>query len=232
LTAIILAGGKGTRLRSVLPSTPKAVAPIHGKPFLDWVLCWLAGYGVSEVIIASGHLNEILSQKLGDLRQGISISYSIEESPLGTGGALRLASKVHTGSTILCINGDTFCPLDLNAFLNRHQSQPFKCTLALTEQQDVSRYGMVEINEQGRITRFLEKGALRSGYVSAGIYLIDRSLVDSLPEGPISLEKQCFPSWITRGIGGYTTDACFLDIGVPEDYAKAETILHHLQDGL
>jgi D-glycero-alpha-D-manno-heptose 1-phosphate guanylyltransferase len=223
LTAAILAGGLGTRLRSVIADRPKVLAEVHQRPFLEYLLDQLAAAKMREVVLCTGYLGDHVRNRLGDTYGSLHLRYSQEPSPLGTGGALRLALPLLMSDPVMVMNGDSFCTADLGGFWSWHCQQHARATLLLTHQVDTRRYGRVELQSDGRIRRFHEKGTESSpGWINGGIYLISRSLLQVIPRGvPISLERDLFPSWVDHGLYGYCHGEAFLDIGVPEAYAVA-----------
>ena len=222
-TAVILAGGLGTRLRSVVSDRPKALAEIHGRPFLCYLLEQLAAAGVPRAVICSGHLGEQLESALGRFRDGLSLTYSRETTPLGTGGALRAALPLVDSDPLLVLNGDSYFDVDWAAFWSfatRSENQP---TLALAEAPDTQRFGRVALAADGRIAAFEEKGASRGpGWINAGIYLLSREKLGAIPpDRQVSLERECFLAWIESGLYGFAGGGKFLDIGTPASYALA-----------
>lgn len=231
VTAAILAGGSGTRLRPVVPDRPKVLAEINGRPFLVYLLDQLIEAGVRDVVLCTGYLGEQVRVMFGDSFGSLRLVYSHEFSPLGTAGALRLAlplfkpglSESNVSDSVLVMNGDSFCEADLRAFWAWHQARAGNATLLLTEVHDTQFYGRVQLNEDGLVLGFDEKGEAGAGWVNAGVYLITRRFLLTIPSaGPVSLERKMFPSWIGQGLYGYRNQGCFLDIGTPESYSMAE----------
>lgn len=223
--AIILAGGLGTRLSHVLRDTPKAMAPINGRPFLDYQLDYLEAFNINHVIISVGHLREKIMDYYQNQYKTIRIDYAIENEPLGTGGGLLLAMKKVEGHSAYVLNGDTFYMIDYQKFLDIHRGKESKCSIILREMDDVSRYGAIERDENKRITGFWEKTEKQGrGFINGGVYLINKAffLSQDLPE-KFSLEKDFFEKIYTQHkIYGILCRQYFIDIGVPEDYAKAQ----------
>jgi histidinol-phosphate phosphatase family protein len=212
-TAVVLAGGLGTRLRSAT-DVPKVAAPVAGRPFLSWLLDPLAAQGFGAATIATGHAAGIVETAIGSRHGGMAIAYSREPSALGTGGALKLAG---TGGFVL--NGDSYCGLSFDAFESFAKSS---AAIALTRVPDTSRYGRVDVDDEGRVTAFREKGVPGPGWINAGIYFLPDSIVAALPPGPSSLERDLFPRLAANGsLRGYRGGGPFLDIGIPETYAAA-----------
>ena len=225
--ALILAGGFGTRLRSVLPDTPKVMARVGGRPFLAFLLDSLADAGVREVILCTGYKEEQVGREFGASYRRMRLYYSWESQPLGTGGALRQALGLTSAETVLALNGDSFVSCDLTAFHSWHRDGKFVGSLALARVDDCSRFGTVRVDDRGTIESFDEKqGQPEPGWINAGVYLLSRRLLESLPEGcPVSIERDAFPSWLPHRLGGYCGSGAFLDIGTPESFAHAEEFL-------
>jgi D-glycero-alpha-D-manno-heptose 1-phosphate guanylyltransferase len=225
--AMILAGGFGTRLRSVLPDTPKVMARVGGRPFLAFLLDSLADAGVREVILCTGYKAEQVGREFGASYRRMRLYYSWESQPLGTGGALRQALGLTSAETVLALNGDSYVSCDLKAFHSWHRDGGFVGSLALARVDDCSRFGTVRTDENGIIQSFDEKrGRPEAGWINAGVYLLSRRLLESLPEGcPVSIERDAFPSWLPHRLGGYSGSGAFLDIGTPESFARAEAFL-------
>jgi D-glycero-alpha-D-manno-heptose 1-phosphate guanylyltransferase len=218
MEVIVLAGGLGTRLRSVVHEIPKCLAPIGGKPFLGYLLDWLGKYPVRHVVFSVGYLREQVIDYVQSREWPFSYDFAIEETPLGTGGGIRLALDKCNENQVFVVNGDTFFPVDLNAISCAHA-----VTLALKPMKDFDRYGAVEMAGH-LITRFHEKQPCEEGLINGGVYLLDRSRLDLsiLPE-KFSFEKEVLEPGAAIGeIGGWVSDAYFIDIGIPEDYQKAQ----------
>lgn len=227
VTAVILAGGLGTRLRSVLPDRPKVLAEIHGRPFLAYLLSQLSNNGLRTVVLCTGYLGEQIRDRFGDSYGNLGIVYSREAAPLGTAGALRLAFPLFRSGTVLVMNGDSFCDVNLRFFWNWHRQREANASLVLVETADVGQFRSVEVNPVGEVTGFQEKNMTnRAGWVNAGVYLIASSLIETIPEGgAVSLERTIFPVWIGHGLYGYQSEGRFLDIGTPENFATAKRFL-------
>ena len=225
VSALILVGGLGTRLGKVINEVPKALAPISGRPFLSYIFDKLQESGIQNVILCTGYLGDLIENHYGRNYKDISINYSKEEEPLGTGGALRLAITDPGSTEYLVMNGDSFVDVDLPAFFKWHNRQKFQASIILVHVEDSDRYGCVEVNSEGKILAFHEKQkSSKPGWINAGVYLISRNLLDNLPNHKaISLEREILPQWITFGLGGFKTSARFIDIGTPESYRQAET---------
>jgi len=207
VTAAILAGGLGTRLRSIVADRPKVLAGIRGRPFLSYLLDQIDAAGVKSVTVCTGYMGEQVRSAFGD-----------------TYGNLRLALPLFESDPVLVLNGDSFCDLDLKEFWHFHRILEAVGSLALTEMDDTRRYGRVLMHTDGTISLFAEKiNTSGPGWINAGIYLLSQRLLLSIPEGrPVSLEQEVFPSWTDQGLSGYCHTSRFLDIGTPESYGAAE----------
>jgi D-glycero-alpha-D-manno-heptose 1-phosphate guanylyltransferase len=226
VSVAILAGGLGTRLRSVMDDRPKVLADVGGRPFLTYLLDQLLNYDISLVVLCTGHRGEQVEAEFGDKYEKLKLIYSNELSPLGTAGALRLALPFFESESVLILNGDSFCDTNLEAFWNWHCVRGADATLLLTEVPDTARYGQVEVDTDGRVVGFEEKGGNGGpGWINAGIYLVCRRLLETMPPGrAVSLERETFPTWIGRGLYGYRSASKFIDIGTPESYALANEL--------
>jgi NDP-sugar pyrophosphorylase family protein len=223
LSVAILAGGFGTRLLPVVSDRPKALAEIHGRPFLAYLLDQLSNAGSSRVVLCTGHRGEQIEQAFGERYRNLQILYSREMSALGTGGALRLALPFLLSDPVLVMNGDSFCAADLTSFWDWHCAHGSQATMLLAEVPNTQRYGSVKINHDGAITQFVEKKQAGSGSINAGVYFLSRQVIDSISEDTVvSLEHDIFPALMSHGLYGYQERGCFLDIGTPEDFAAAE----------
>lgn len=226
VTAAVLAGGLGTRLRPAVADRPKVLAPVGGRPYLTYLLDQLAGAGVGEVVLLTGYGAEQVRDALGEAYAGMRLVYSAEPTPLGTAGALRWALPRLSAPTVLLLNGDSYCDVDLAAFWRFHQAQGADASLVLARVADASRFGQVRVSPKGVVSSFREKeGEQKAGRVNAGVYLLSRSLLAGIPLlQPASLERDLLPGWVTdRHVCGFRCGGRFLDIGTPQSYAEAET---------
>ena len=224
ITALILAGGLGSRLQSALPDRPKVLAPVAGRPFLSYLMDQLISTGFRQVILCTGYKGEQIKEAFGDTYKGFDIQYSQEPESLGTGGALRFALPLINTDLALVTNGDSYVNCSLTDYLAWYLKNDFQTSLLLTYLADTSRYGRVKADENGLIKKFEEKGAKHGpGWVNAGVYTFKRGLLESIPFGqPFSLEREFFPSLIGEGLYGFQNEGAFIDIGTPESYALAE----------
>ncbi len=236
-TAVLLVGGLGTRLRSVISEKPKALAPIGDTPFLKLLLLELKSQGIEQVVMCTGHFAEQIEQEFGDGSQlGIAIEYSRELQPLGTAGAIKLAEKhLKNCSEFIVLNGDSFLELDFKSFVRLHRESGAAATIALREVQNAARYGTVEVNKDGKVVSFREKlGIEEPGLINGGIYIFESEVLSKLPEGTLSLEKDVLPELIGQSVCGFLASGLFIDIGTPADYARAQSLLkrnHGLANG-
>ena len=221
-TAAILAGGLGTRLRSVVSDRQKVVATVGEKPFVTFLLDELDQIGISKAVLCVGYLGNQVQAILGDQYKRIQLTYSQEPEPLGTGGALHFALPLLTSEQIMVLNGDSFCQTDLAAFWDFHIEKQSLISMLLVEIADSSPFGKVEINAESQILSFKEKGEYGSGWVNAGVYLVRRDLLVTIPTGPSSIEKDIFPRWVDKGMLGYCCNGKFLDIGTPSSYSASK----------
>ena len=222
MEAIILAGGLGTRLRSRLTDLPKVMAPVAGRPFLSILLDQLRAAGCARVILSVGHLRQTILDAFRDDYQGMPLAYAIEETPLGTGGAIRLALAQVREASALVLNGDTYVNLDFAAMHAQHAPGD-AMSMAVTEVPDTARYGGVLV-EHGRVSGFVEKGRAGPGWINAGVYVIARAFPwpVALPER-FSFETDLLVPFVDRlRPAAYAYTGYFLDIGVPEDLDRAQ----------
>ena len=224
VTALILAGGLGTRLQTALPDRPKVLAPVAGRPFLSYLMDQLIATGFRQVILCTGYKGEQIRAAFGDQYKGLDIRYSQEPEPLGTGGALRFGLPIISTKSVLATNGDSYVNCNLADYLAWYSENDLHASLLLTYVSDTSRYGRTEISEDSRISKFDEKGASHGpGWINAGVYIFNRGFLESIPSGkPFSLEREFFPSLIGKGLYGFRSEGAFIDIGTPESYALAE----------
>ena len=223
VSAAILAGGFGTRLRSAVPDLPKVLAPVRDRPFLAHLLGQLAEAGVRETVLLVGYAADRIRSTFGSEHAGMKLAYSTEPSPLGTGGAVRHALPGMREDTILLLNGDSYCDVDLSALLTYHHGHR-GAVLTLAEVPDTSRYGRVLTTTEGRVAGFEEKGAGNTpGRINAGVYAFDRTLLEPLsPDTPISLEREVLPRWVAAGLVRGFPGGRFIDIGTPDSYREAD----------
>jgi NDP-sugar pyrophosphorylase family protein len=225
MKAFVLAGGLGTRLRPRFGDRPKALTPLAGRPFLAHQLEWLARHGVREAVVCAGHGADQVERELGDGRRfGVALEYSVEPSPLGTGGALKLAERLVKG-TALVVNGDTLAACDPWALERARWEHAALGAVALYEVPDARSRGRVECGPAGVVERFVEKDASFRGpaWVNGGLYTFAPRLWRRLPEGVSSLERDLLPELAAEGrLRGFRCPGEFFDIGTPEEWERAE----------
>jgi len=226
MQALVLAGGEGTRLRPLTYTTPKPVMPLAGRPFLSFMLDWLRGHGVTETILSCGFRSSDVRDVLGDIYDGMRLRYVTEEEPLGTAGPVRLALDGGLlDERLLVLNGDVLTDMDLTAELAQHSRTGARATLALIAVENVSSYGVVPTDPEGRVEEFLEKseGPAPTNRINAGAYVIEREVVESsIPAGrAVSFEREVFPGLVGDGLFGYEASGYWIDIGTPERYVEA-----------
>ena len=223
VTAVILAGGLGTRLRKVVSDIPKVMADISGTPFLCYLLDQLAEAGIEPVIISTGYKGHVIEEAIGFSYKELQVDYFREKTPLGTAGALKLVGQVVNTEQCLVMNRDSYTEFDPVSLLMTQNQSNANITIIVKAVEDTSRYGSIQMDEHKNITQFTEKGSSTGrGLINAGIYLMNRNLILEIPEKiPCSLEYDYFPSMIGKGIYGYETEGNFIDIGTPESYADA-----------
>lgn len=229
IEAIILVGGKGTRLKKIIKDRPKPLAPINGRPFLEWLLISLRSKGLSKVTLATGYLGEMIEGYFGDgSNLGIKITYSQEATPLGTGGAARLALGHTKSNPILILNGDSFCKWDLTLLKDMHFNKKALATIWLTKVSDSSRFGSVKIAGDNQIIAFAEKDSKENSQtINGGVYLIQRKCLESISlNQKSSLEYDLFPRLVGNKLFGVVGGDYFLDIGTPESYQRAPDVLN------
>ncbi len=228
MQAIVLVGGEGTRLRPLTETVPKPALTLVDRPFLAYMIEWLAAHGVTEVVLACGFLPEVLREALGDEedRAGVAIRYVTEPQPLGTAGAIRFAADELGGDLegpFLALNGDVLTDLDLSALLRAHREREARATIGLHPVEDASAYGLVHRGDGGEVLQFLEKTGERApGEVNAGMYVLERSVLDLIPPGEnVSIERDVFPRLVGQALHGLRLDGYWMDIGTPERYLQA-----------
>ncbi|MDO8501408.1 MAG: nucleotidyltransferase family protein [Gemmatimonadaceae bacterium] len=225
-SAVILAGGLGTRLRGVLPDCPKVLAPVRGRPFLSYLLDQLADAGVVDVILATGYRADLVETAFGASYRTMTLRYSAEKTPLGTAGALANARRLLPDGPCLTLNGDSMCDTDLAAFWSWSALRRASAALVAVRVPDASRYGTVALDGE-RVVAFEEK-RVRTGsqWINAGIYFLGADVTASLdPTRPASLERDVLPARVGKGLLAFPVDAPFLDIGLPDSYASASVFL-------
>ena len=222
--AIILAGGLGTRLRSVVADLPKCMAPVNGRPFIAYVTDYLLAQGITQFIFALGYKNEAFDVFLSTLPSSVQYLLSVEEEPLGTGGAIQLACSKAAGEQVLVTNGDTLFKVDVQQLFSFHLLNNAACTLSLKPMQFFERYGVVETNQHASVQSFKEKQFYEQGLINGGVYLLDKTLFLQHAFPPkFSFEKDYLEKYVgENNMYGRVEDDYFIDIGIPEDYERAQ----------
>lgn len=220
--AIILAGGLGTRLRSVVADVPKCMAPVNGIPFINFVISWLKNEGVNRFILSLGYKSEIVIEHIKKEFADIDIDFVIEESPLGTGGAIKLACSKVKSTHVLILNGDTLFNIDIKKFSVFHKEQNADFSVALKHMKNFSRYGSVEFNKDFSLKAFNEKKFCTEGFINGGVYALNvKSFIDTPLPDIFSFEKDYLEKYIAdKKFYGLPCDYYFIDIGIPEDYKR------------
>ncbi len=232
--AIILCGGLGTRIASVLPNIPKVLAPVAGHPFIQFVVDHLGEQGIQKIILATGYGHHFVDEYIATLRLKPNadkqpvFDFSEEEEALGTGGAIKLALEKTVAENVLVVNGDSLFKIDLPSLAAAHNASGALCTLALKPMENFERYGAVELGSGGKIISFQEKKFSNKGYINGGSFIVNRKIFTHHPlPAAFSFEKNyletCYPEGRIRGV---VQDEYFIDIGVPEDLAKARLELN------
>jgi NDP-sugar pyrophosphorylase family protein len=231
-TAIILAGGRGTRLASVVSDRPKPLADVGGRPFITRLLDQLAAANIRESILCTGHMGELIADELGDAYGEMRLAYSQEAEPLGTGGATRLAAETVTTEHTIVMNGDAYCDVDVADLLTAHRDGSALATILVTRVEDASRYGSVESDDGGSVTAFREKQpGVGAGWINAGVYVVATRRLLTIPAGrAVSLEREVFPLWVGDRFHVFRAESAFIDIGTPESYAAAEAFFRNVDD--
>ncbi|HKF82747.1 MAG TPA: NDP-sugar synthase [Solirubrobacterales bacterium] len=228
MQAIVLVGGEGTRLRPLTSDVPKPALTLVDRPFLAYAIEWLAGHGVTEVVLACGFLPEVLREALAgeEGAAGVKITYVAEPEPLGTAGAIRFAADSlgdRLEDRFFALNGDVLNDLDLSALARAHSERGARATIGLHPVDDSAAYGLVRCDEEGQVLEFLEKtGEAVPGEINAGAYILERSVLDLIPAGrAVSIEREVFPRLVGDGLCGLLLDGYWMDIGTPDRYLQA-----------
>lgn len=228
MEGIVLAGGFGTRLRQVVPDLPKPMAPVGRRPFLEILLSTLARKGFTRIVLSLGFMAEKIITHFGESYAGMHLVYEVESQPLGTGGAIRAALTRCESDHVFIFNGDTYLDLEVNELESLWQDRRHPI-IVVRKVPDTERFGRVEMSD-GRINAFLEKGMSGAGLINAGCYVLPKEALNNFPLGqPFSLETEFFMKYLQRiKFDGFVTQGKFIDIGVPDDYALAQTVLSGL----
>ncbi len=230
-TAIILAGGMGTRLRSAVPGLPKPMAPVSGRPFLEHQMDYWIEQGVSRFVVSVGHMKEVIMVHFGVSYRATPLTYAIEKEPLGTGGGLLLAAQ-GLNEPFLVLNGDTYFEVDLAELLKFHAEHSSEWTFSLFRANEIGRYMGMDVKADGEIIS-LKSGTGKPGRLAnGGVYLVNPSVLAKakfVPGQKLSLEDDLLPAFVTQGgkFYGLECSGSFIDIGVPQDYFRAAEVLPH-----
>ena len=220
---VILAGGFGTRLSHIVSDVPKPMAPLCGRPFLYYLLKYIARYSVKRIILATGYKADAISSYFGNEFHGIPIVYSVESEPLGTGGAIKKAFDKYELGTSIVINGDTFCSVNLSSLFSKHINTGAGITMTVRQLRDCDRYGAVVSNSDGRVIGFIEKKSMDEANINTGVYVVNISVLEHIQQKSFSFERDILEKMLSSlDIRIFQTDAYFIDIGVPEDYVRAQ----------
>jgi mannose-1-phosphate guanylyltransferase len=224
MQAVILVGGEGTRLRPLTSTVPKPVVPLVDRPFLAYMLEWLKGHGVNDVVMSMGYLATAVRNVLGDgSAYGLRLRYVEEPDPRGTAGALKFAESL-LEERFLMLNGDVLTDIDLTAQIAQHERTNATATLALVPVEDPSAYGLVRLDDDGAVREFVEKPSpdqIDTNLISAGAYVLERSILDLVPpDKNVSIEREIWPQLVGNGLYGFAADAYWLDIGTPQRYLQ------------
>jgi D-glycero-alpha-D-manno-heptose 1-phosphate guanylyltransferase len=224
ITVVILAGGLGTRLRPIVSNKPKVLAEVLGRPFLKYLFDQLVHAGAREVVLCTGYMADSVREEIGGTYGSLCIKHSMEDVPLDTGGALRLALPLIRSDTVMVMNGDSYVNADFKAFLEWFLRKNIIGALLLAKVLDSSRYGRVVTSSDDHIETFEEKGGFGGeGFINAGVYLLQKKVVETIPPGKtFSLERELFPSLIRNKLYGYECKGEFIDIGTPKSFLEAE----------
>lgn len=230
--AIILAGGLGTRLRTVVSDVPKSMADVNGRPFLEYVFDYLIRYNIGKVVVSTGYKGDMISGYFGKKYRSLDLSYAEEKEPLGTGGGIRNAFRLIKGEEAFVMNGDSLFSINLEEMDKFHHSGHGLLTLALRYLEDTGRYGAVRLDISHRIKGFTEKKENGGpGYINGGVYILNKDFITGdFFEDKFSIEKDCFEKYyMDHSMLGFVADGYFLDIGIPEDYERAQHEFQRLE---
>jgi D-glycero-alpha-D-manno-heptose 1-phosphate guanylyltransferase len=209
------------------------MAMVAGRPYLTYLLDLLAESGIQKVVICTGYMADLIRNELGDEYRGMALAYSVEATPLGTGGALHNAAGLLAGDMVLVMNGDSYCQCDIADFVTRQTLSSASAGMVLAQVEDIARFGAVLTNSASFVESFVEKGGHSgSGWINAGIYLLPMDLMQTInPNRQVSLEHDVFPVLIAKGLFGYNCPGSFIDIGVPDEYQRSQTFFSEQAKG-
>lgn len=222
MEAIILAGGFGTRLSHIVKGVPKPMAPVANRAFLEYILDYLKDNGITKVVLATGYKSSIIENHFGNSYNGIKILYSVEDTPLFTGGAIKKALSMCDNNEVFIINGDTYFDVNLNKMKDFHNSNNANITVATKLMYNFDRYGTVTLSND-RIIQFKEKGYNQKGLINGGIYLVNKNVLVTVEQSKFSFEQDIMEKKISElSIYSFISDGYFIDIGVEQDYYVAQ----------
>jgi D-glycero-alpha-D-manno-heptose 1-phosphate guanylyltransferase len=231
--AVLLVGGLGTRLRSIVPSAPKALAAVGSGSFLELLVGQLRSQRIRRLVMCTGYLADQIEREFGDGRAwDIAIEYSKEEQPLGTAGAVKLAQTYLLDEPdFIVMNGDSFLEVDFQRLTAFHSGHDAIATMAVLRVEDTRRYGTVQIDPDGRVRGFSEKTGIQApGLINGGIYIFNQAVFQHIPEPPASLEMDVFPRLLNQGVYAQEQHGTFIDIGTPDDYGRAQHLCESLRE--
>ncbi|MBT3766297.1 MAG: NTP transferase domain-containing protein [Rhodospirillales bacterium] len=235
IDVVILAGGLGTRIADTLGDTPKVLAPINGRPFLDHLLHHLRDFGFSHFHLSLGHLaDKVIDHLTVNGRAPSDVEWVVEPKPQGTAGALRFIAKMLSSDPVLVLNGDTWFDTDLTEFIHQHIREDREASILCTTVPDGSRYGRVEVNEVGNVLRFIEKEEqfIGSCMINAGTYLLSQKMIQNIVDGnEISLEKIFLQILPSKSVWAHLGDGTFIDIGTPDSLIEAKNHIGIVEKG-
>jgi len=232
LTCVILAAGLGTRLKPILQDTPKPMAMVNGKPFLEYLIAQLKKERIDDIVLCIAYKAEVIEGYFSDGKKfGVHIRYAKGDKPAGTAGELLRAKPYIQSNPFIVMNGDSYCEVDFRALFAYHRNYKAQITVAATKVKDTSRSGSITIAEDGSITNFVEKEPTKkSGYINGGIYLFNQSALDEIQRQQYrSLEQEAFPAFIRRGLYAFKTSGLFIDIGTPADFQRAQELFKNFK---
>lgn len=227
MDVIILSGGLGTRLKTVVKEIPKTMALINEKPFLEYTFKYLEQFKIENIILAVGYKKEYIKQYFGNKYNKINIYYSEENNPLGTGGAIKQAFSYSKEDNVIVMNGDIYAKVNLSELMNKHIETQSQVTIALKEMENFDRFGIVEFDKDSIITKFKEKEFTKKGFINVGIYAMNKNIFHGLHLGKtFSIENDFFSKYTDKiKHSAYFYNGDFIDIGIPEDYKKLQELL-------
>lgn len=223
IDVVILCGGKGQRLRGVIDDRPKVMAEINGRPFLDFIIEYVLSFGLKRFILCSGYQAEYIDAYYSNRKLPFELILSRENTPLGTGGALKNAQKLIKSTNLIVLNGDSFCRVNLKKFYEFHIERHSFLSIVAAQTENSEDFGSLSIDNSARITAFQEKTQELNAFVNAGLYIFKKEVLSLIPLGrAISLEYDFFPKFISKGIYGFVTEEPLIDIGTPQRYERAK----------